>query len=119
MKVASFLSICAMLGMAGAVHAECTYPKAPDSVPNGSTASEQDMLAAVAQFKQYNSDVESYLKCLDDETAEKVKDAGGSAGTIMQIKAIQSKKHNSAVDELQTAASKFNQQVRAYKSKKG
>lgn len=118
MKAASLLGICALLGLASAAHAECVYPKSPEAVPNGSTASEQEMVAAVGQFKQYNSDVEAYLKCLDDETAERVKEAG-SSGTILQIKAMQSKKHNSAVDELQAAAAKFNAQVRVYKSKKG
>jgi ABC-type Fe3+ transport system substrate-binding protein len=119
MKAASLLGICALLGLASAAHAECAYPKSPDAVPDGSTASEQEMVAAMGQFKQYNSDVEAYLKCLDDETATRVKDAGGSTGTILQIKAMQSKKHNSAVDELQTAATKFNAQIRAFKSKKG
>lgn len=119
MKAVSFLGICALFSLASAAHAECSYPKAPDTVPNGSTASEQEMVSAMAQFKQYNSDVETYLKCLDEETAGKVKEAGGSAGTILQIKAMQSKKHNSAVDELQAAAGKFNEQVRAFKSKKG
>jgi hypothetical protein len=118
MKAACLLSLC-VLGLASTAHAECSYPKAPESVPDGKSASEQEMVAAMSQFKQYNSDVEAYLKCLDDETAEKVKEAGGSTGSIMQIKALQSKKHNSAVDELQTAATKFNEQVRAFKSKKG
>ena len=117
MKAASLL-VCTLM-MSGIAHAECAYPKAPDSIPNGSTASEQEMVAAVTQFKQYNVDVESYVKCLDEETTEKVKDAGGAAATIMQIKQMQTKKHNAAVEELQAAASKFNDQVRAFKSKKG
>jgi hypothetical protein len=119
MKAAWLLSFCALLGLASTAHAECAYPKAPESIPDGKSASEPEMVAAMGQFKQYNTDVEAYLKCLDEETVDKIKEAGGSTGTIMQIKALQSKKHNSAVEELQTAATKFNEQVRAFKSKKG
>jgi len=102
-----------------AVHAECVYPKAPDSIPDGKSASEQEMVAAMTAFKQYNTDVNTYLSCLDQETTSKVSEAGGSAGQIVQIKALQSKKHNAAVEELQVKAAAFNEQVRLFKSKKG
>ena len=110
------VALAAWCPIAGAV--DCTYPKAPDSVPDGKTASEADMIAAMTVFKQYNSDVTAYLACLDQETAEKVKEAGGSTGTIMQIKSLQSKKYNSAVEELKSTTGKFNEEVRAFKSRK-
>lgn len=96
--------------------ADCAYPKAPSTIPNGSTASEAEMASAAAAFKQYNADVTAYLACLQDETT--AKSAGVSAGQVMQIKSMQSKKHNSAVDELESSVAKFNEQVRAFKNKK-
>jgi len=112
----SFVSLAGMLAMATAAQADCVYPKAPSAIPNGATASEVEMTTAAAQFKQYNADVTAYLACLQDETA--TKSAGVSAGQVMQLKSMQSKKHNSAVDELESNVAKFNEQVRAFKNKK-
>ena len=98
--------------------ADCTYPRAPDSVPDGKTASESEMLNAMSAFKQYNGDVNAYTACLEKETAEKVRDAGSATSAIVQIKALQSKKHNAAVDELQDKAKQFNEQVRLFKARK-
>lgn len=102
--------------LCGVANADCAYPKAPSAIPNGSIASEGEMTAAAAAFKQYNSDVTAYLACLQDETA--AKSAGVSTNQALQIKSMQSKKHNSAVEELESNVAKFNAQVRAFKSKK-
>jgi 3-keto-L-gulonate-6-phosphate decarboxylase len=98
--------------------ADCTYPKAPAAVPDGKTAAESEMVSAMSAFKQYNSDVTSYLACLEAETSEKIREAGGSTGAVIQIKSLQSKKHNAAVEELQKLAGRFNEQVRNFKSRK-
>jgi hypothetical protein len=102
--------------LCAAAQADCVYPKAPSALPNGSTASEGEMTAAAATFKQYNSDVTAYLACLQDETAAKA--AGAGASQALQIKSMQSKKHNAAVEELESNVAKFNAQLRAYKSRK-
>lgn len=95
------------------VHAECAYPKAPATIPSGATASEPEMLAAMQAFKAYNEEVNSFGTCLDDETRSK---AAGTA-QLMQLKTMQSKKHNAAVAELQSKAKEFNEQVRIYKAR--
>jgi hypothetical protein len=93
--------------------AECSYPKAPASVPNGSTASEQEMIAAMQAFKAYDAEVNAFGTCLEEETKNK---AAGTA-QLMQLKTMQAKKHNAAVAELQTKAKEFNEQVRIFKSR--
>ena len=105
--------LCLSMGM---VRAECTYPKPPYTIPDSSKATEQEMVAAMSAFKQYNADVDAYLACLDEETAAKTKEASG-AGAIMQIKAMQSKKRSSATDERQAKIDAFNKQVRTFKAK--
>lgn len=115
---ASLISLLGALSLACSVsaYAECAYPKAPDAIPDGKTASEPEMVAAMSAFKQYNADVDKYLSCLDEETVEKSKEAGG-ASAIMQIKAMQSKKRSSATDERQAKIEEFNKQVRTFKAK--
>jgi len=111
------LAAVASLGMSLAAQADCTFPKAPDAVPDGKVASEAEMLSAMSAFKQYNADVDSYLACLDQETTEKAKEAGATSA-IMQIKAMQQKKRSSATDERQAKVETFNEQVRAFKARK-
>lgn len=88
--------------------ADCTLPPPPSKVPNGTTASEQEMVAAMNTLKEYNGDVTVYLKCLDYEVRQN-----------RMAASVRDAKNNSAVSELQSIADKFNQQVRAFKSKHG
>ena len=96
-----------------AAHADCAYPKAPAGMPDGKTASEAEMLEAMKEFKAYNDEVNAFGSCLDQETKTK---AAGTA-QLMQLKTLQMKKHNAAVDELQAKAKVFNEQVRLFKAR--
>jgi len=105
------------LAMSFTAQAECTYPKAPAAIPDGKSASKDEMIAAMQAFKQYDADVQSYLTCLSDETAAMAKN--GATDSVVQFKAMQTRKHNSALAEAKEHAGKFNEQVRAFKSKNG
>jgi hypothetical protein len=102
-----------------AAHAECIYPKAPSDMPNGSKATEEEMVAGMKAVKEYNTQVSGYLSCLDMQTESDIAAAGADAKPekIAQIKAINAKRHNAAVDELEAHAARFNEQVKAYKSR--
>ena len=90
------------------VHADCVLPPAPSKIPDGNTASQQEMVTAMQTLKEYNGDVDTYLKCLDFEAKQNHISSGD-----------QEKMHNTAVDTLQKIAAKFNEQVRTFKSKSG
>jgi hypothetical protein len=98
-----------------AAHADCAYPKAPAAIPDGKTASESDMVAAMTAFKTYDAEVKSFGACLEQETKDK---AAGTA-QLMQLKTMQTKKLNAAVEELQSKAKEFNEQVRVFKARAG
>jgi hypothetical protein len=87
--------------------------KAPAAMPDGKTASEAEMIEAMKSFKAYNDEVTAFGSCLEEETRNK---AAGTA-QLMQLKTLQMKKHNAAVDELQAKAKLFNEQVRIYKAR--
>jgi len=91
-----------------AAHADCVLPAAPSKIPDGKTASEQEMVTAMQTLKEYNGDVDTYLKCLEFEAKQNRLSVGD-----------QEKMHNLAVDTLTKVASKFNEQVRTFKSKSG
>lgn len=100
-------------------NAECVYPQAPAAMPDGNTATEAEMVAGMKAVKEYNAAVTAYLSCLDMEMQSRITEAGPDAPSdqIVQIKSIHSKRHNAAVEELETHATRFNEQVRAYKAR--
>ena len=99
--------------------AECIYPKTPANTPDGATATEEQMVAGMKAVKEYNAQVSAYLSCLEMEMNARVEAAGpdAPADQVAQIKAIHTKRHNAAVEELEAHAARFNEQVKAYKSR--
>jgi hypothetical protein len=87
----------------------CDYPEAVN-VPDGRNASKEEMVAGQQAVKAYMTAMEEYLDCLDSET-----NASGEEPTEEQRKILVSR-HNAAVDEMETLAASFNEQVRAYRA---
>ncbi len=89
-------------------HAECTQPKAA-SIPNGETATSEEMVEAQTYVKQYMAEMDLFLACLDQE----------ESALTEPLTAEQSQQHtqlhNSAVDTMEDVATKFNEQVRVFK----
>ena len=105
--------------LATAAHAECVYPKAPANTPDGATATQEQMVEGMKAVKEYNGQVTAYLSCLETEMNTRVEAAGPDAPPeqIEQIKAITTKRHNAAVEELEAHAARFNEQVKIYKAR--
>jgi hypothetical protein len=104
-----------LLGAALTAQAECPFPKAPAAIPDGKSASEPDMIAAMKEFKAYNDEVQGFAKCLDEEAS----DPSLSPPQKMQMKTLQKKKQDTAMKELQEKAAAFNEQVRVFKGRSG
>lgn len=103
----------ALLSLSLSAQADCPFPKGPESVPDGKTATEDEMKSAAMLFKAYNEQVTSFGTCLDQESKA---NAAGSTQR-MQFKTMQSKKVNAAIEELETKAKLFNEQVRIFKGR--
>lgn len=118
MKILLGFALTGLLG-AGFAQAACIYPKAPASIPDGATATEQEMLDGMKAVKEYNSQVTAYLSCLDMEVAARIDSAGADAPAdqVAQIRAIAAKRHNAAVEELEAHAARFNEQVKTFKAR--
>ncbi|HEX7117034.1 MAG TPA: hypothetical protein VF193_18040 [Steroidobacter sp.] len=113
MKITVKLSAAAIAALSLSAQAECPFPQAPATIPDGRTATEEEMIAAMNAFKAYNDAVVAFGECLEEETKAKA----ASTAQLMQLKTLQMKKHNAAVDELQAKAKLFNEQVRIFKSR--
>jgi hypothetical protein len=86
--------------------ADCVLPPPPSKIPDGANASQQEMVTAMQTLKEYDGDVNVYLKCLEFESRQNRLPAD-----------LRDLKHDAAVGQLQEIADKFNQQVRVFKSK--
>jgi hypothetical protein len=118
-QMKKFLPLFAILPLCLATaYADCSYPRAPDKIPNGSTASLDEMKTAKSQVEKYNKDMEAYLSCIKLEHDDAVtKGTALSEEQKKQMATMHAQKNDAAVDELQSVASRFNEQVRAYKAK--
>jgi hypothetical protein len=106
------------LTLSMAAGAECVYPRTTTEIPDGSTATQQEIVTAMQAVKKYNEDINAYLSCLEMESESAIAALPeAKPEQIKQIKAIQTAKHNAAVDELEKYATQFNTQLKAYKAK--
>ena len=69
-RIKFYAAVAAALMISMPAFAGCTLPPPPSKIPNGSTANEQEMIAAMNTLKEYNGDVNVYLKCLDYEVKQ-------------------------------------------------
>jgi len=131
MKPASFaavvplmLAIAIAIAIAGVAQAQtaCVYPQAPQSFPDGATASKEDMVAGQATVKAYASSVqETYLPCLEKEKVDSIAklDAAeeGYAQKKLSLEEIHAKKHNAALDELQAVADRWKEEITEFRAR--
>jgi uncharacterized protein YfkK (UPF0435 family) len=102
---------------AGAAQATCIYPRAPDRVPDGKTATFEEMAEAQKAVQLFNEDINSYNACLDMEMNVLEKSGQYDENRLTELRAMQAKKNNAAVDEVTALASQFNEQLRIFKSR--
>jgi len=95
----------------------CDYPQRVD-MPNGASATKDEMIAGQKGVKKYMSNMDTYLTCIEADEAQAVIELGDiDEETSRQRADMFNKKYNAAVEEMNLIAEEFNIQVRAYKAK--
>ncbi len=102
---------------AGSAQAACIYPRAPDRIPDGRTATYEEMVAAQKAVQQFNDDINAFNACLDMEMSSYEKSGQFDENRLADLRAMQAKKNNAAVDEVQALADQFNEQLRIFKAR--
>ena len=90
--------------------AECDRPTTPQ-LPDGGSSDLETMVEGQKAVKAYVAETEAYLDCLTDEGA-----AAAEEETPEQQHA-RIELHNQAVDDMESLAAAFNEEIRAYKAK--
>ena len=95
----------------------CDYPQRVD-MPDGATATKDEMIAGQKSVKQYMADMDTYLACIEADEAQAVIELGEiDEDTSRQRAEMFNKKYNAAVEEMNLVAEEFNIQVRTYKAR--
>jgi hypothetical protein len=106
--VGAFLMIAAPFSFA------CDYPARP-GIPDGSTASKEELLAAKDAVGAYLADMDEYLSCIENAEKEAVAELDNpDPDDLKRRDEMLSSKFDAANEEKALVGEQFNQQVRAY-----
>jgi hypothetical protein len=107
---AVLLSAACAVQAAGADLSKCAFPEVP-TVPDGTSATEEEMGAAAAEVRAYVDATQAGLNCLGDLEASL-----GEEITDEQRQSIVAS-YNTHVDQLNATANAYNEAVRAFKAR--
>jgi hypothetical protein len=119
MKITSTLSLAALLLSSTVAMADCTQPEAP-AMPEGATATMEDMIAGQTAVKTFQAANIEYMNCLEEAfTAAEAEAKEGSdeekaAATEVYQKAVN--EYNAAVSKEEEVAGSFNASIREFKA---
>ncbi len=114
-SLTTILASCVLLAAAPAI--ACDYPAQP-AIPDGATATKDEMIAASGEVKAYLAKVDEFLMCIEDE--EKAAIAASAEMPEEEIKRrseMLDKRFEAANEDKALFGEKFNLQVRAYNDK--
>ena len=127
MLIAHVVALFALAVAVPAAASDCVYPRAPATMPDGATATMDEMKAAKKEYDKYNSDMSVYLDCLHaEQEAGATKVEEGLSGdkkkaaekTLAEYSKRYDAKSDSAYDELNAVMARFNEQIRAFNAKR-
>jgi phage-related tail protein len=119
MKALLAATFAAALAVTAPVYADCTYPAAPSKIPDGASATLEDMLAGQKAVKEYQKAMDDYVGCIDKELADKLAKGGDQLKPEQKadMQKVETQKHNAAIDQEQAIADRFNEQVKVFKAR--
>lgn len=101
-----------------AIAQDCGVAPAPPATPDGLEATEEEMIAAVGEFKSYQAANKEFMDChlknCPNLAADDIEALDEESTALRQISCSA---HDSAVDAEQNAGAFLNAQIKAFKSK--
>lgn len=79
-------------------------------VPDGESATMEELVAVQSEVQAYMAAMEEYIGCIDAEL-----EAAGGDDSPALFQSLMVTRHNQGVEEMELVAEAFNEQVRAYR----
>ncbi len=113
----SKISVASLLMFSTSLAIACDYPDRP-GIPDGATASKEELLAAKDAIQAYMADVDTYLQCIESEEKAAIAELDNPSPEELQRRDdMLNKKFDAANEEKALLGEQFNQQIRAYNAK--
>lgn len=118
MKNLTRIVIAAALFASPAIGFACEYPERP-ALPDGSTASKQEMIEAQTAVKAFLAAIDEYLDCIEQEEKDAIAAMNNPDDeTIQRRDELLAKRFDAANEEKFLFGEQWNQQVRAYNAQR-
>jgi len=109
--IAASILILSGLLLAGGAHAECAKPPKAPQMPQGATATDEEMKEGRVVLQNYVNVLQNYQKCIEDQ----IKNA--PADTKPEVKQQWAANADAAIDAAHTIADVYSIQLRAFKAR--
>jgi hypothetical protein len=109
MKTMLAVSLLALLA-SGPIHADCVVPDGTVVIPDGATATKEEMITAHKAVMAFDAAVKAYSDCLAQKLTDKIA-AGDDVSKLPQAYATL---NDTQVERAQLLAEKFNTELKAY-----
>ena len=114
-RTAVALAVAIQFATIATAYADCAVPKKPASVPDGSSASAEEMNAAKAALETFEKAVKQFQSCVETDTKTKAAALGQNVDAIKQLRSMAEKRMTVFNDELQKQADSYTEQMSAWK----
>jgi len=113
----AFAALAALAG--GSAYAACPFPAPPHQIPDGRTATAEQMKDGQKLVDDYSAAISAYVQCLDMESEDAITKAGDTmtADQKEQMRRITQQKHLAAVAQQQDISARFTEQMRVFTAK--
>ena len=99
----------------------CEYPnETVSNMPNGTSATMDEMLEAQQEVRTYVEAMEGFIECVDEEFVRIAQDEEAAAEldeTEQERFRVMVQRRDAAVEQVQEVAEEFNQQVRLFQER--
>lgn len=110
MKVSPIYFAVMAIFLARAAFAACEMPSLVTSIPDGATATEEQLLAVQERIRAYVAAMDRYIACQNEEMSQSGPDASSEYLVLM------TNRIEAAREEVDTIATRFNDQVDAFRA---
>lgn len=108
-RIAPLIALSFLL-TSGAAWAGCDYPDEP-ATPDASNATEEELVAAIAVFKEFQAALEEYRTCLEDDFNSLDEEA-----QTEERRDLHNRRHDASVDRETQLAELLNEQIRKWRA---
>jgi hypothetical protein len=106
-----------MLSGAASASAQCLPPDPPATLPEGATATHEEMLAARQAVSDFDADVRAFTMCLMLEVKAILDDPEVDEQTKEDLRVLLVKRSDEAIGEAEFVVGHFNEQLRVYRAR--